>query len=74
MKIRYSRFRTFLLAFTFAMAVISIYGRLAGYFDEIPVDLPQVESDTPFIIKVCPEFGTEAYRKEVTCHGGGGGG
>lgn len=56
MKIRYSRSRTFLFTFTLGLAILSIYARVAGYLDEIPVDIPKVDSDTPIIIRVCPDL------------------
>ena len=57
MKIRYSRSRTFLFTFTLGLAILSIYARLSGYIDEIPVDVPKVDSDTPIIIRLCPDLG-----------------
>lgn len=84
MKIRYSRFRILLLTFTFGLAVVSIYARLSGYLDEVPVDVPKVQSDTPIIIRLCPEYGRKSYQengykyfskeKAVNCSAGGGGG
>ena len=84
MKIRYSKFRTFLLAFAFGLAIVSIYARVAGYLEEAPVDLPEVQSDSPIIIRVCPEFGQKSYQengyryfskeKAVNCSVGGGAG
>ncbi len=89
MKIRYSRFRTLLLTFTLGLAVVSIYTRLSGYSEEIPVNLPKVESDSPIIIRLCPEIiigkkGNKFYQedgkiyfskeKAVNCSKGGGGG
>jgi hypothetical protein len=52
---KYSRFRTFLLTFTFGLAVVGLHAKLADYLGQIPVNLPQVESDTPIIIRICPE-------------------
>jgi len=85
MKIRFSRFRTFLLTLTFGFAAISVWGRLSAYFEEIPVDLPTVESGTPIMIRLCREPGSinEYYEKghlyfskekAVRCNQGGGGG
>ena len=86
---RYSRFRTLLFTFTLSLAVVSIYARLSGYLEEIPVNLPKVESDTPIIIRLCPELPTRGKRnkfyqehgyiyfskeKAVNCTPGGGGG
>jgi hypothetical protein len=86
---KYSRLRTFLLTFTFGIAVVSIYPRLAGYLDEIPVNLPEVESKTPIIIRVCPEdlpdgksnkgYWEDGYlyfskEKAINCSQDGGGG
>jgi len=59
--------------------------RIAGYFDEIPVNLPEVKSDSPIIIRVCPEWepgkgylegGQLYFSKEMAmnCTPGGGGG
>ena len=56
MKIRYSRSRTFLFTFTLGLAILSIYTRSAGYLDEIPVNVPKVDSDTPIIIRLCPDL------------------
>lgn len=56
MKIRYSQFRILLLTFTLGLAIVSIYTRLSGYLEEIPVNLPKVESDSPIIIRLCPEI------------------
>ncbi len=89
MKMRYSRFRTLLFTFTFGLAIVSIYARLSGQLEEIPVNVPKVESDTPIIIRVCPEPLTreemnKLYQghfnkyfgrvKGINCMPGGGGG
>ena len=85
MKVRYSRFRTFLFTFTLGLAVVSIYLRLSGSLDEIPVKVPEVDSDTPIIIRLCPELesgkfyfedGKIYFSKEraMNCVQGGGGG
>ena len=55
MRIRYSRFRTLIFTFTLAIAVVSVYTRMVDYWDEVPVNLPEVESETPIIIRLCPE-------------------
>ena len=55
MKIRYSRFRTLLLTFALGVAIVSIYARVSEYLEEIPVNVPKVESETPIIIRICPE-------------------
>ncbi len=55
MKIRYSRFRTLLLTFALGVAIVSFYARVSEYLEEIPVNVPKVESDTPIIIRICPE-------------------
>ena len=35
---------------------------IAAHFDEVPVVLPDVRSDSPIIIRVCPEIqGREGY-------------
>ncbi len=88
MKIRYSRFRTLLLTFTLGLAIVSIYARLSEYSEEIPVNVPKVESDTPIIIRLCPELSNGEKRnkfyqedgyiyfskeKAINCSQGGGG-
>ena len=87
MEIRYSRSRTFLFTFTLGLAILSIYARLSGYIDEIPVDVPKVDSDTPIIIRLCPDLGPAkgnkfylengyvyfSKEKAVNCVLGGGG-
>lgn len=65
MKIRYSRFRTLLLTFALGVAIVSIYARLSEHLEEIPVNLPKVESDTPIIIRLCPELFTNGKRNKV---------
>ena len=84
MKIRYSRFRILLFTFSLGLAIVSIYARLSGYLEEISVDMPKVQSDTPIIIRLCPEQGKKSYQengytyfskeKTVNCTQGGGGG
>ncbi len=85
MKIRYSRLRIVLFTFTLGLAAVSIHLRLSGYLNEIPVNLPQIESDAPIIIRLCPEWkshkiyqvGGEVYfnkEKGMNCTPGGGGG
>jgi hypothetical protein len=85
MTIRFSRLRTFLLTFAFGLLTISIYTKMKGYFPEIPVNVPQVESEVPIIIRLCPEWrsgqgyvenGNLYFSKEkaVNCTPGGGGG
>ena len=49
MNIRFSRFRTFV--FTFALGLV-----VAGYFEEVCVSLPEVQSHSPIIIRVCPKI------------------
>jgi hypothetical protein len=64
MKIRFSRFRTFLLTLTFGFAVISVWSRVSAYLEEIPVDIPTVESETPITVRVCREPGSiKEYRE-----------
>jgi hypothetical protein len=63
MKIKYSRFRTLLFTFTLGLAMVSIYARLSGYLSEVPVNIPQIESATPIIIRLCPEL-TEGKRNK----------
>jgi hypothetical protein len=85
MKIRFSRFRTFLLTLTLGFAAVSVWTRLAAYLEEVPVDAPKVESEAPIMIRVCREPGSaKEYRengyqyfskeKSVNCTTGGGGG
>jgi hypothetical protein len=50
MKIRFSRFRTFLFTFTLGYMVVG-----SGHLNEVPVPVPEVESDTPIIIRLCPD-------------------
>jgi hypothetical protein len=65
MKIRFSRFRTLLLTFTLGLAIVSIYVRLSENLEEIPVNVPKVESDTPIIIRLCPEIMSNGQRNKV---------
>jgi len=88
MEIRYSRSRTFLFTFTLGLAILSIYTRVSGYLDEIPIDVPKVDSDMPIIIRLCPDLDpvkkNKFYRegdwiyfskeKAMNCTPGGGGG
>ena len=89
MKIKFSRFRILLLTFTLGLAVVNIYMTQSGQSEEIPVDVPKVESNTPIIIRVCPdetptngqkskgywENGYLYFSKEkaINCSQGGGG-
>src|SRR5687767_2508222 len=52
MKPFYSRFRVMLLTFTFGLAVVPFSNLLFEKWSEIPVDLPEVESDSPIIVMV----------------------
>jgi hypothetical protein len=88
MRIRYSQLRTLIFTFTLAIAVVSVYTRMVDYWDEVPVNLPEVESQTPIIIRLCPEYlpgnRVRGYRehgeiyfskeKAIKCTPGGGGG
>lgn len=56
MAIKYSRLRTFLFTFTLGLTIVSFYTRLSEYLKEIPVNMPKVESETPIIIRICPEI------------------
>jgi hypothetical protein len=51
MIIRYSRLRIFLL--TFMLGWVSA-GTYTNHFDEIPVDLPKVKSESPIIVDIYP--------------------
>lgn len=87
MQIRCSRFRTFTFTFALGIAIVSSYSRLADYWDEIPVQLPDIESETPIIIRICPErlpgnrvrgYGENgniyfSKEKALNCTAGGGG-
>lgn len=64
MKMHYSRFRTLLFTFTLSLTIVSIYARLSDYLEEIPVNLPKVEADTPIIIRLCPELSTREKRNK----------
>ncbi len=55
MKIKFSRFRILLLTFILGLTTVSVYTTLSGQSEEIPVDVPKVESDTPIIIRLCPD-------------------
>ena len=78
MPLKYSRSRTLLFTFTLGLAAVNLLAR----FDEIPVEVPEVESETPLIIRLCPEPG-RAYvdngypyfskEKAMNCQQGGGG-
>ena len=52
MKIRYSRFRTLVLTFALGLAVVSVYARMSGYFDDILVDLPVIESKSSIEVTI----------------------
>jgi hypothetical protein len=77
-----------LLTFTLGLAIVSIHARLSEYLEEIPVNVPKVKSDTPIIIRLCPELSTGEKRnkfyqedgyiyfskeKAINCSQGGGG-
>ena len=55
MKIKFSRFRILLLTFALGLTVFNIYTTLSERSEEIPVSMPKVESDTPIIIRICPD-------------------
>ncbi|HEX8267393.1 MAG TPA: hypothetical protein VF596_18480 [Pyrinomonadaceae bacterium] len=46
----YYRLRVFLVTLAIGLLVVNIWTRLAGYYSEIPVNLPQVESESPFVV------------------------
>lgn len=86
---KHSRFRTLLFTFTLGLAIAGIYARLSGYLEEIRIDTPRIESDTPIIIRVCPEPLTREEKdrlykkyngkyfsksKDINCNSGGGAG
>ena len=49
MKQFYSRFRVMLLTFAFGLAVVPFSNDLYEKWSEIPVDLPEVESEIPIV-------------------------
>ncbi len=55
MKIKFSRFRILLLTFTLGLTAVNGYTTLSEQSEEISVDVPKVESDTPIIIRICPD-------------------
>jgi hypothetical protein len=70
------------------LAIVSIDARLADYLGQIPINLPNVESGTPIIIRICPEelpdgkikngYWENGYlyfskEKAINCSTGGGG-
>ena len=61
----YSQFRTALLTFTIGLAGVPFSNAVYAKWTEIPVDVPQVMSDTPIILHI----ETEGYRFNT---GGGG--
>jgi hypothetical protein len=61
------RLRIFLIAFAFGLLLTSIFARIQGYLDEVPVDLPKTKSGETMI--VFPES-----ERNPLIHGGGGGG
>jgi len=86
---KYSRFRTLLFTFAVGLAISNIYARLSEYLQVIPVNVPKVESNTPIIIRLCPEpfvYGKRnkhylengnlyfSKEKALDCTPGGGGG
>lgn len=86
---KYSRFRTVLFTFALGLTISNIYAILSEYLKEIPVNVPKVESETPIIIRLCPEpfvygkrnkhYQENGYiyfskEKAINCsHGGGSG-
>ena len=79
MMLRLSRLRTLLITFMLGLSAV----RLVGYFEEIPVKVPAIESTTPIIIRLCPEFGSRrgyledgylyfSKEKGMNCTPGGG--
>lgn len=52
MKIRFSRLRIFLFTFTLGLAAASVSN---WYLQEVYVRVPEVKSDTPIIIRLCPD-------------------
>ena len=86
---KYSRLRTLLFTFALGLATVNFYASVSEYFKEIPVNLPKVETETPIIIRLCPEPFVEGKRnkqyvengnlyfskeKALDCTPGGGGG
>jgi hypothetical protein len=62
------RLRVFLIAFALGLVVTSAHARLSKYFDEIPVDLPVVNSESPIIVQ------PQSDRFPLILGGGWGGG
>jgi hypothetical protein len=65
------------------LAGVESYEKVSGSREEIPVNVPQVQSNSPIIIKLCPETGKSYVEdgniyfnkeKEINCTPGGGGG
>lgn len=64
MKIRYSRSRTLLSALLAGVTMVNLSATLSEPFyeipvvglDAVPVKLPEVESETPIVVRICPEF------------------
>jgi len=53
------------MAIAIGLFAVAVWNRVSTYFDEIPVDLPQVESEVPFYIFV------EQNCHPISCGGGG---
>ena len=68
-------FRIFLAAFAFGLFAVSVWTKLSRDSGEIPVDLPQIESESPLIVEpfACSETVSIDYQKKWGCYGGGGG-
>ena len=68
-----TRFRISLRAFLMAVAIslfaVTVWNWVSNYLDEIPVDLPQVSSDTPIYV-----FPADCTYNPSPCGGGSGGG
>ena len=74
---KYFQIRTALLTFALGLVSIPFANFLQAKWIESSVELPKVNSDTPILVRVCPEF--EKFRKKdptINCNqdGGGGGG
>jgi hypothetical protein len=64
MKFSYNHFRIFLMMFALGLASVPFFNGLLEKWTEIPVNLPQVESEQPLIID-------PKYKKEMRADGGG---
>jgi hypothetical protein len=73
-----------LLTFSLGIASVNFYGNLSATSDQVPIKLPQIESTSPIIMRLCPDMGTGKFylengnlyfnkEKGIDCTPGGGG-